>query len=74
MSEASITDRNDGGRYCGQTPESIARRVWGRRAKLWYSPDPNSRVGSSGWLGMVVREDRYGTHVLADVVIRTKEN
>lgn len=33
---------SDGARYRGHTVQSTIRRVWGRRARLRYSPDPNS--------------------------------
>ena len=43
--------------------DSIARRLFGRSAYAIPSPDPNNRGQ-----GMIVRDDRHGTHVLADYV------
>lgn len=60
----TVKDIHDQARYTGHTAGSIVRRVWGRAAKLNFSPDQNNRNA-----GMVVRTDRYGTHVLANVVV-----
>ena len=68
---ASIT--HNGTRYEGKTAQSIARRVWGRTAEVRISPDPNNR-----WPGtmqaVICRTDRHGTHVLAQVVVRSEED
>lgn len=50
------------GEHRGQSPESIARRIYGRSARVRYSPDPNNPHD------MVVRVDRFGTHVLASII------
>ncbi|MEV7814234.1 hypothetical protein AB0P05_26440 [Streptomyces flaveolus] len=68
---ASLTDRKDGTTYYGRAPETIARRVWGRSAEV--RERRHDRVGDDGYFGMVVKRDRYGTHVLADVVIRPED-
>lgn len=56
----SVTDRSTGETHTGRSPESIARTVWGAGAEVRYSKDPNT-----AWEAHVVRNDRYGTHVLA---------
>ena len=40
--------------YRGKTPETIARRLYGKTARIVRSADPNSPV----W-GQIVRESRY---------------
>lgn len=50
-----------GGTFGGHTADTIARRLFGRSACAIPSPDPANRGQ-----GMIVRTDRYGTHVLAD--------
>lgn len=37
-----VKDLDTGTTHKGKTPESIVRRVWGRRAELIVSPDPNN--------------------------------
>lgn len=59
----------NGTAYTGRTADSIARRVWGRTASVLLSPDPNSRVGEDGRQAQIIRTDKYGTHVLAQVVV-----
>ena len=49
--------------YRGKTPETIARRLYGKTARIVRSADPNSPV----W-GQIVRESRYGDQVLAVIV------
>ena len=50
--------------YRGKTPETIARRLYGKTARIVRSADPNSAV----W-GQIVRESRYGGYeVLAAIV------
>lgn len=56
----TIRDRATGEDHSGSSPESIVRRVWGRDARIVYSPNPSSR-----WEAQVVRDDQYGTHILA---------
>jgi len=48
------------GEFTGRTAQSIVRREYGRRARVKWSADRNDPAA-----GMVVRTDRYGTHVLA---------
>jgi hypothetical protein len=55
---AQITTNH--GTYAGRTVQSIVRREYGRRARVKWSADRNDP-----YAGMVVRDDRYGTHVLA---------
>ncbi|GAB3224046.1 hypothetical protein GCM10027447_12250 [Glycomyces halotolerans] len=54
--------------HTGRTPETITRRVWGRKAELILSPDPNSRFGDARE-GMVVEKTKYGSLVLANPVL-----
>lgn len=49
--------------FTGKTPDTIARRLFGRAAYAQPSPDPNNRGQ-----GQILRDDRHGTHVLADYV------
>jgi hypothetical protein len=51
--------------HTGRTPESVTRRVWGRKAYLKYTADPNAPKGQA----MVLRDDEHGTHVLANVMV-----
>lgn len=39
-----IKDLSDGTYYSGRTAETIARRVWGRKARVVRSADPNDQV------------------------------
>ena len=41
--------------YRGKTPETIARRLYGKTARVFPSRDPNSPT----W-GQIVRPSRYG--------------
>lgn len=50
--------------YRGKTPETIARRLFGRRARIVRSADPNSPV----W-GQIVRESRYGGYEVLAVIV-----
>ena len=52
---------SQGRRYRGRTVESTVRRLFGRSARVEWSADP-----SSPRQVMVVREDRYGIHVLSE--------
>ena len=52
---------SQGRRYRGRTVESVARRLFGRTARVEWSADP-----SNPQQVMVVREDRYGIHVLGE--------
>ena len=55
--------------YRGKTPETIARRLYGKAARIVRSADPNSAV----W-GQIVRESRYGgCEVLTVIVTRDIE-
>ena len=55
--------------YRGKTLPTIARRLFGRRARIVRSADPNSPV----W-GKIVRESRYGgCEVLTVIVTRDIE-
>lgn len=38
----AVKDRRSGETHRGRSPESIARRLYGRRAVVQYSPDPNT--------------------------------
>jgi hypothetical protein len=49
--------------YRGRNADTIGRRLFGRSAYAIPSPDPANRGQ-----GMIVRDDRHGTHVLADYV------
>ena len=50
--------------YRGKTPETIARRLYGKAARVFPSRDPNSPT----W-GQIVRPSRYGGYdVLATIV------
>ena len=50
--------------YRGKTPGTIARRLYGKAARIVRSANPNSPV----W-GQIVRESRYGGYeVLAGIV------
>jgi hypothetical protein len=69
---ASLTDRKDGTKHTGKTPESIARRVWGKSAEVRRSADPNEHYDGC-CLGLVTKTNKYGTHVLARVVIRDND-
>lgn len=64
---ATIIERGEF--YTGATAESIARRIWGRKAEVLRSPDPNCKWGKE-IEALIVRQDKYGTHVLARVVVR----
>lgn len=48
------------GEFTGRTAQSIVRREYGRRARVRWYADRNAPAA-----GMIVRRDRYGTHVLA---------
>jgi hypothetical protein len=48
------------GTFTGRTAQSIVRREYGRTARIVWSADRNNPAA-----GMIVRRDRYGTHVLA---------
>lgn len=48
------------GTYAGRTAQSIVRREYGRKARVRWYADRNAPAA-----GMIVRRDRYGTHVLA---------
>jgi hypothetical protein len=65
MTEIRITRCHDaelrGNTYRGRDPGSIGRRLFGRSAYAIPSADPANRGQ-----GMIVRDDRHGTHVLAD--------
>jgi hypothetical protein len=48
------------GVFTGRTAQSIVRREYGRAARVrWYADRNNPAAG------MIVRRDKYGTHVLA---------
>lgn len=67
----TVYDRRSGEQHTGRTPESVARRVWGRHAELRLSADP-SDAGDGAILGRVVRRDpqQVGVYfVLAEVVV-----
>lgn len=48
------------GTFAGRTVQSIVRREYGRTARVEWSADRNNPHA-----GMIVRTDKYGTHVLA---------
>lgn len=50
--------------YRGKTPETIARRLYGKAARIVRSADPNSPV----W-GQIVRESRYGGYEVLAVIV-----
>ena len=50
------------GTFRGATPDTIVRRVYGRKAAFVPRTDRNSPHA-----GMVTRTDEHGTHVLARV-------
>ena len=50
--------------YRGKTPLTIARRLFGRSARIVRSADPNSPV----W-GQIVRESRYGGYEVLAVIV-----
>ena len=50
--------------YRGKTPLTIARRLFGRSARIVRSTDPNSPV----W-GQIVRESRYGGYEVLAVIV-----
>ena len=50
--------------YRGKTPETIARRLYGKAARIVRSADPNSPV----W-GHIVRESRYGGYEGLSVIV-----
>ena len=50
--------------YRGKTPETIARRLYGKTARIVRSADPNSPV----W-GQIVRESRYGGYEVLAVIV-----
>lgn len=50
--------------YRGKTPETIARRLYGKAARIVKSADPNSPV----W-GQIVRESRYGGYEVLAVIV-----
>jgi hypothetical protein len=58
--QITVRDRSTGEEYRGRSPESIARRVWGRDTTVHYSSDPECP-----WQAEVVYTDRYGTHIAA---------
>lgn len=53
-----VTVATSHGIFTGRTIDSIIRRVYGRNAYL---------VSSAGRLGMIVKKNKYGTHVLGQV-------
>lgn len=62
-----IKDLSDGTYYSGRTAETIARRVWGRKAKVVHSADRNAPAGRA----MVVEDAPAagGSIVHAHIVI-----
>ena len=50
--------------YRGKAPETIARRLYGKAARIVRSADPNSPV----W-GQIVRESRYGGYEVLAVIV-----
>lgn len=50
------------GTFRGATPDTIVRRVYGRKATFVPRTDRNSPHA-----GMVTKKDEHGTHVLARV-------
>ena len=62
MTATTLRDVNAQRFYEGLHVDSIARRVWGRKAEFVRSQDPNNPYD------MVVRTDRFGTHVEATVL------
>lgn len=49
----TIRDRRTGEDHRGRSPETIARRLYGTRAEVRYSPDPNTP-----WQAVVVTPAR----------------
>ena len=50
--------------YRGKTPETIARRLYGKAARAFPSRDPNSPT----W-GQIVRPSRYGGYEVLAVIV-----
>ena len=50
--------------YRGKTPGTIARRLYGKAARIVRSTNPNSPV----W-GQIVRESRYGGYEVLAVIV-----
>jgi hypothetical protein len=69
---ASVTDRSDSERYYGESPASIARRVWGNRAVVRRT----EIIGDGCYLGQVLQNAKGGRvmSVLANVVIRPDDH
>jgi hypothetical protein len=67
---ASVTDRKDAEEYRGRSPESIVRRIWGRSAELQAFTRIGVEPMDSCFMAEVTRKNRYGTRVLAHVVVR----
>lgn len=55
--------------HTGSRVDTVARRVWGRKVEVRLSADPNNRVGDDGHQAQITRTDKFGTHVLAQVVV-----
>jgi len=67
----SITDRNTSERHEGRDLDAIARRVWGKNARIYRNDDPNSVIGEGTSLAEIVRPSSGSTiEVLASVVLR----
>ena len=67
---ASVTDRKDAEEYRGRSPESIVRRIWGRTAELQAFTRVEALPMTECYMAEVTRRNKYGTHVLAHVVVR----
>ncbi|HWP62822.1 MAG TPA: hypothetical protein VNO86_05070 [Candidatus Binatia bacterium] len=63
----TIRDPRRGEVHRGRSVDAIVRRVWGRRAYVRWSPAPENPYD------LVVQTDRYGTHVLAEVIVEGPE-
>lgn len=55
---AAITTTH--GEFTGRTVQTIVRREYGRTARIQWSADSNNPAA-----GLIVRDDKHGTHVLA---------
>lgn len=59
----------------GRSPEATMRRAMGsRRYRLVDQPGQRTQLGPACWETMIVRTDRYGTHVEGKVVVTEQED
>lgn len=64
VAKIKVTTGEHEGTHSGRSPDTIARRLFGRTAEVRRSPDPNSETD------MIIRErGAGGFQVLAEIVI-----